>query len=177
MNIVGILDLDGFFVQKTFFCRELGIITHRDTYGTSFHFNTPLSYEKLNEKDKIQAKFLQQHIHGLSLSDENAMVQDMLDIIAKRFYTAYKMKNESVLGYKGGFIEKDLLFKLNIPSINLELFGCPKAVNIFPEMAWLESCGEHKFLKNKTDAYKHCPRVEVEVYLHWLTKYWLPTEL
>jgi hypothetical protein len=77
-NIVGIIDLDGFFVQKTFFCRELGIITHGDTYGTSFHFNTALCYEKLNEKDRIQVKFLPGHIHGLSLIDKNAMNQGTL---------------------------------------------------------------------------------------------------
>jgi hypothetical protein len=76
MNIVGILDLDGFFVQKTFFCRELGIIACEDTYGTSFDFNTTLSYGKLNEKDKINTQFLQKHIHGLSLSDENGLDQD-----------------------------------------------------------------------------------------------------
>ena len=95
MNIVGIVDLDGFFVQKTFFCQELGIITHGDMYGTLFHFNTALCYKKLNKKDRIQVKFLQEHIHGL-------------------------------------------------------------------------------LLKNKTDTYKHCPHVEVEAYLHWLTKYWMP---
>jgi hypothetical protein len=100
------LDLDGFFVQKTFFCRELGIITYGDTYGTSFHFNTTLCYENLSKKDKINVDFLQHHIHGLSLSDENGLDKDMVNIIIKKFYTALKINNESVLGYKGGNIEK-----------------------------------------------------------------------
>jgi hypothetical protein len=173
MNIVGILDLDGFCVQKTFFCRELGLITYGDTYGTSFHFNTPLQYEKLSKKDRIQVKFLQEYIHGLSLTDKNAMNQDMVDIIIKRFYAAYKMNHDSAIAYKGGSVEKDLLSRLNIPSINLELIGCPKAVDIFPEMVWLESCRKHSLLKNKTDSYKHCPRVEVQAFLFWLTKYWM----
>ena len=170
MNIIGVLDLDGFFVQKTFFCKELGIITHGDTYGTSFHFDTTLSYENLSEKDKTSVEFLQRHIHGLSLSDKNDLDKDMVDIIVKKFYDAYKINNESVLAYKGGFIEKDLLTKLNIPSVNLELFGCPKVTNIFPEMVWLESCGKHNLLKNKTNIYEHCPKVEVEAYLYWLAK-------
>ena len=168
MNIIGILDLDGFFVQKTFFCRELGIITHEDTYGTSFHFNTTLHYEELNEKDKTNVNFLQNNIHGLSLSDENGLDQGMVDTIIKKFYTALKINNESVIAYKGGFTEKNLLAKLKIPTINLELYGCPKADNIFPEMVWLESCGQHNLLKNTTDTYRHCPKVEVEAYLHWL---------
>jgi hypothetical protein len=82
-----------------------------------------------------------------------------------------------VIAYKGGCIEKNLLKHQNIPSINLELFGCPKAVNIFPEMPWLECCGHHSLLKNKEDTYKHCPRVKVEAYLHWLTKYWMSKTL
>ena len=167
MNIIGILDLDGFFVQKTF-CRELGIIRHEDTYGTSFHFNTTLRYEELNEKDKTNVNFLQNNIHGLSLSDENGLGRDMIDTIIKKFYTALKINNESVIAYKGGFIEKNLLAKLKIPAINLELYGCPKADNIFPEMVWLESCGQHNLLKNTTDTYRHSPKVEVEAYLHWL---------
>ena len=106
MNIVGILDLDGFFVQKTFFCRELGLITHEDTYGTSFHFNMTLRYEELSKEDKINVNFVQNNIHGLSLSNENGFDQDTVNIIIKKFYTALKINNESVLGYKGGNIEK-----------------------------------------------------------------------
>ncbi len=92
----------------------------------------------------------------------------MTDTIIKKFYTSLKINNESVIAYKGGLIEKNLLAKLKIPTINLESFGCPKADNIFPEMGWLESCGQHKLLKNTTDTYQHCPKVEVEAYLHWL---------
>ncbi len=114
--------------------------------------------------------YLQQHLHGLSLSDKNGIDKDMLNIIIKKFYTTHRINNESVLAHKGGFIEKDLLTELNIPSVNLELFGCPIATNIFPEMVWLESCGEHNLPKNKTNTYEHCPKVEVEAYLYWITK-------
>ena len=136
MNIVGIIDLDGFSVQKTFFCRELGIITHGDTYGTSFHFNTPLRYEKLCKKDKIQVTFVQEYIHGLSLADNTALNQDMVNTIVRKFYSAYHINENSMIAYKGGSFERTLLNWLNIPSFNLELFGCPKAVDIFPEMPY-----------------------------------------
>ena len=110
----------------------------------------------------------------MSLTDENVLDQDMVNIIIRKFYDAYYINENSTIAYKGGSFERTLLNLLNIPSFNLELFGCPKAEKNFPELAWLESCKEHKLLKNKTDTYKHCPRVEVEAYLHWLTKYWLP---
>ena len=92
MNIIGIQDLDGFLCKKTFFCRELGIITYGDTYGTLFHFNTILCYENLSEKDKTNVDFLQNNIHGLSLSDKNGLDLDMVNIIIiKKFYTALKI--------------------------------------------------------------------------------------
>ena len=31
-----------------------------------------------------------------------------------------------MVGYRGGHVEKDLLTKLNIPSLNLETLACPK---------------------------------------------------
>ena len=124
-----------FSCKKLFFAKS----SELSQTETSFHFNTTLCYEKLCEKDKTNVKFLQKHVHGLSLGDENDLNKDMLDVIVKKFYTAYKTDNKSVLAYKGGSIEKDLLAKLNIPSVNLELFGCPKARNIFPEMVWSTS--------------------------------------
>ena len=33
---------------------------------------------------------------------------------------------QTVVAYKGGHVEKDLLNKLNIPCLNLETWGCPK---------------------------------------------------
>ncbi len=79
-----------------------------------------------------------------------------MDIIIKKFYDAYKTNSESVLAYKGGSIEKDSLRKLSIPAINSELYGCPKATDIFPKMAWLENCGKHSLLENRTNTYEHC---------------------
>jgi hypothetical protein len=98
----------------------------------------------------------------------------MVDTIVRKFYSAYRINENSVIAYKGGSFERTLLNRLNIPSFNLELFGCPKDVDIFPEMPWLECCGQHLLLKNNKDTYKHCPHVEVEAFLHWLTKYWMP---
>ena len=40
----------------------------------------------------------------------------------------------TVVGYKGGHVEKDLLQKLNIPSLNLETLGCPKYDDLRSQM-------------------------------------------
>ncbi len=107
------------------------IIAYEDTYGTSFHFKTGLSDKNLNKKDKINTEFLQRNIHGLSLSDENGFELDMIDVIVKKFYTSYKLNSNSVLAYKGGRIEKDLLEKTKHPCSKLRVFWVPKSKEHF----------------------------------------------
>ena len=94
---------------------------------------------------------MQEYIHGLTLTDNKAMNPEMINVIVRRFYDTYRMNESSAIAYKGGSFERTLLSNLNIPSFNLELIGCPKAEDIFYEMAWLECCGQHTLLKNKKD--------------------------
>ena len=71
-----------------------------------------------------------------------------------------------MVGYKGGHVEKDLLNKLNIPSLNLETLGCPKYdvlrhehlkyTNLSP------SCGFHQ-----DDTRHHCPVTECHAFYVW----------
>ena len=82
------------------------------------------------------------------------------------FYSEIKQSERSKLAYKGGHYEKGLLAKLNIPSINLENFGCPKAEVLINELVWLETCGNHTV----AGAYAHCAKLEVEAYAQWLGK-------
>lgn len=71
-----------------------------------------------------------------------------------------------MIAYKGHF-GKDLLKRINIPSVNLEDFGCPKAQKLFDQLVWLETCGNH--LENKV--YHHCAEIEVEAYAMWLQQH------
>ncbi len=72
----------------------------------------------------------------------------------------------SSIAYKGGCIERDLLNKLNIPSINLQSYGCPKAEKLMDNLIWLDTCGNHL----TSMAYQYCPKLEVEAYGLWLRK-------
>ena len=132
MNIIGVLDLDGFFVQKTFFCKELGIITHGDTYGTSFHFDTTLSYENLSEKDKTSVEFLQRHIHGLSLSDENDLDKDMVDIIVEKILRRIQNKQRKCTGIQGRIYRKRLANKTKHSFNKLRTFRMSQSDKHFP---------------------------------------------
>ena len=53
--------------------------------------------------------------------------QDQADIVLLRLYNQYKMGKRTVVAYKGGHVEKDLLNKLNIPCLDLETWVVPNA--------------------------------------------------
>ena len=64
----------------------------------------------------------------------------MLGTLVKDIHQEYSVRAQSsegkrtVVGYKGGHVEKDLLQKLNIPSLNLETLGCPKYDDLRSQM-------------------------------------------
>ena len=129
--------------------------------AVSYHFEMPFKWVDLTDKDRKSCWYLIKHIHKLPFNTPKSLPLYHLDAIVKDFY---KDVGEKVLAYKGGHIERDLLKKLNIPGINLETLGCPKADHLFKNLIWLETCGHHI----GADPYKHCPKVEVEAFGAWL---------
>ena len=84
--------------------------------------------------------------------------------IVVKLYQETMQNENSLIAYKGGCFENDLLSSRGIPSVNPERFGCLKAPSIIKTMVWLETCGHHLV----PDAFEHCPKVEVEAYTQWL---------
>ena len=162
--IVGIIDMDGLTVNKTFYCRELGLLNIDEDIGTAYHFDTGLNWKDLTPKDQKSCAYVCRHIMKLPFTGRQELPLSHLSTIVKDFYNNVKTSETCTLAYKGGHIEKDLLKELNIPALNLESFGCPKADHIFDKMIWLETCGKHFGIK----PYRHCPKVEVEAYGLWL---------
>ena len=71
----------------------------------------------------------------------------LLKSLVKKLYQKYKTNTRTVVGYKGGHVEKELLQTLNIPSLNLETLGCAKYDVLrtqFLSESLLPSCGFHK---------------------------------
>ena len=71
-----------------------------------------------------------QHIHKLPFGVPRGVKESEiceLENIVSSFYREVKRSESSVLGYKGGHVEEDLLERLDIPCVNLERFGCLKA--------------------------------------------------
>ena len=113
--------------------------------------------------------YVMRHIYnlpfGVPFGVESSDVSE-LGAIVSDFYHRLKRGERSVIAYKGGHIERDLLTELCIPALNLERFGCPKAVVLMKDLIWLETCGNHIV----PNAYAHCAKVEVEAFGQWMEK-------
>ena len=47
----GIIDMDGFTVNKKFYCKELGMLRINEEVAIPYHFKLPFRWMDLNDKD------------------------------------------------------------------------------------------------------------------------------
>ena len=164
-----IIDMEGFFPNKyghaRFECRELGYCSWKGDVGR-YAFNPRRGYNKLTPVE--QKSWLYAHtIHGLSyypdMKEEEIKVSPKS--VVRALYKEFKTEQRSVIAFKGGHIEKDLLLDLNISFLDLERCGCPKfqkLLDILPENTELNpGCGHHK------SSWHHCAMKECEAFMIW----------
>ena len=161
-EITLIIDLEGFILSRGFIVRELGWCTILGE-NDSQHFYSRLRYKDLNVKDRRTVNFVYKHIHGLRFESnyrEAALPQRDVEGVIRALYRG------GLVAYKGGHLEKDLLDKMGLPSINLEELGCPKADSLWSKTDHHGTdCGHHK-----KDLVKmvHCPKQETFLFFQWL---------
>jgi len=105
-----ILDLEGFFINKTFQVRELGYYAWNRDNGRHA-FSLPIPYKELSDKDKRTVNLVTKKIHGLSyqpLKAEYYHKPEELEDLIQTIYSRYKQGQRTVVGYKRGHVEKDL---------------------------------------------------------------------
>ena len=155
--------MDGFVLDKTFYCKELGVLKLGEDEGRSFFFVSTGTIP--TRKQQRHCMFLTRNNHKLPFGvSRGTNAFPLRKTIVKCFYDSVKSGHLSSIAYKGGHVERDLLQHLQIPSINLKHFGCPKAEFLFDRLVWFETCGHHL----GTHSYQHCPKVEVEALGKWL---------
>ena len=161
MDAIGsIIDMDGFNIQGKFYCKELGVLKIDEETAKSYQFCLPFKYVDLKEKDQRSVAYVIKNITKMPLFTINSRpLYQLKDIIVRLYHETNKLP----IAYKGGNYEKTLLNELNIPFVDLEKWGCPKAAEIMKDMIWLETCGFHK----GADAHLHCSKLEVEAYGRW----------
>ena len=111
-DVVGILDMDGFTIKKRFYCKELGILKTGDAAAQSDFFDIGVKWAELTAKDKRTSQYVMRNIHKLPfgvLGGVKASEISELNNIVCSFYRDAKRSESSVLAYKGGHVEKDLL--------------------------------------------------------------------
>lgn len=158
-----LIDLDGYQFNKRFQIRELGWYdTNRHTHG-SYHFDLSLSAPPIGHPDWEQITFATQNIHSLSLTphpDELLQPPESVHHVVKYLYKRSKTEAKRTVAYKGGHIERDLLRDVQLPSVNLEDYGC-KPYKEIGNPLFVYGCGYH--LKGF-----HCTQQEVVAYYNWM---------
>lgn len=164
-----ILDLDGYQVNhQPFIVREIGIYSIPKG-SFSWSVENTLPYSSLEKKDRKRVNYVYHHVHGLrfqSSPEEKAIPQHVVKAMIQASFQRSKSQDQFFVGYRGGTLESDLLKELNIPSLNLKDFGCPKSSQLklrgfIPGC----SCGNH--LKPEL----HCVKQETFLLYQWLDEY------
>ena len=136
-DVVAIMDMDGFVINKRFRCKELGVIKVGDAAAQSWFFDIGIRRGDLSAKDQRTSRYVQNNVHRLPFGippGVKAYPISALGNIITELFEGMRKTNNSVIAYKGGHYEKDLLASLSIPSLDLEKYGCPKAKELIETM-------------------------------------------
>ena len=125
--------------------------------------NLPLS-DPLYRQSFVYAKY---RIHGLDFRphrNQDKVSYKHLSQYVYHLYQSHKTKKKTVVAYKGGVYERNLLQSLSIPCTNLETFpGCPTISKLNSPL--LYPCANHRFC---AESAHHCASAEVRFYRDWL---------
>ena len=155
------IDLDGFRVQGQFQVRELGWCDWERKRVGCYRYAPSIPWSHLNAVDKRTVYYVQTYVTGLSyypsrrerdVREQSQVKEDIVTI----WRTCQTPQHQHV-AYKGGHVERDLLDELRLPSLDLELVGCPKYEQCTPLPF---NCGHH-------DHTLHCSMSEAFAFMHW----------
>ena len=109
-EIFAIIDMDGFLVRETFYCKELGTLKVGEDEASSFFFDIGIHRRDITLKEQRRSMFVTKHIHKLPFGvprGVKAFQLTNLDTIVKDFYNSVKLNNLSNIAYKGGHFEQN----------------------------------------------------------------------
>ena len=100
-DVVGIMDMDGFLINKRFYCEELRILKIEDAATRSLFFEIGVRWGDLTAKDSRTCEYVMHYIHKLPFGvpqDIEATEISALEGIICDFYHAVKRNESSVIG-------------------------------------------------------------------------------
>ena len=127
MAICLIIDLESFFIQKQFYCGELGRANTQGTYGY-VHYQQSFRREELTCKEQKTAKFVINKIHGLSFNNQASEIASPLTKLKEHVQELYenaKTPERWIVAYKKGLPRKRLSETIEHSCTQFGRFGVP----------------------------------------------------
>lgn len=172
-RICMIVDFDGFqFSRRPFLVRELGYVSMAsdDCGVASFDLSgVPVD----GNKDLDTIRYCRKFVHGLPFHPrlyEHSHPLEYLDDFLLELYDRYRTPSRDWVAYKGGSCERLKLQELDVPSVNLEVFGCPK-YDVLRQMYADDVCQEVDCnLHDRCYGGRmfHCALAEVKTFKRWV---------
>ncbi|GFU97688.1 uncharacterized protein TNCV_4455741 [Trichonephila clavipes] len=182
-----ILDIDGFDIRvydefccsytTEFMVRELGYVKIDPTCDylpKSYRFDLTRKMKLVKTTPEVRQTlyFQSKHVIGLPITpgrnERDCIQYECLEKVLKDIYYFCQRSGANVVAYKGGEKEKNILERLEIPSVDLQCFGCPSFKDLIKfgrVYSALRDCGHHTELKK--GKLMHCPKAEVIAYRDW----------
>lgn len=143
-NITHIIDIDGFYVNKHFYPKEICLLSVDNDDALRIDVRLPMSFNELTHKQRSQVCYVTKFVHGLYWTNDidtsglkaERMLYDAKNVptIIRAALREYADRRRSFLepdpqvliAYKGGNLERNILVAAGIPCIDLEVYGCPR---------------------------------------------------
>ena len=150
--------------------REMGWISHSALQPINVQVR-PANLSLDDTKARHTFSYQKWRIHGLSFFPDAGAIafpETKVHLLVSFLYLQAQTRERFRVAYKGGTVERSLLEKLAIPSLNLEDLtgGCPKRSD-GENILKVYECGFHSHCR---DGYRHCASAEVVFYRNWLLK-------
>jgi hypothetical protein len=121
LKIVGILDIQGFYLNEAFVPRQLAIVT-ADTITKVIDFDTNLVFDDLSDYDQVTVNYLQMFVHHLDLAPPNLgqLVYPSADAaeVLRMIELDYRITEDRPIGVNNEHVEL-MLRDLKIPHVKI----------------------------------------------------------
>ena len=164
-HLCGILDLEMFSHGSFHRVREIGFISMNSSDAVNLQVHP--GHLPLDDSDvRRTLYYVRNKVHGLAFHPKRGhmvLQQKSVPVMINALYQCSRTPTKTVVAYKGGHHERQLLTFLNIPHFNLENLGdCPSYQ--YSEVLY-PNCGWHV---HAPQGYLHCASSEVKFYQQWL---------